>query len=369
MSGAARGQQDARVAVAAATGLLGEELGSAADRQAIVALLDRLSGAVPTFVRSFGYECRLDRDDQRVDFAVTVDPAPVQRAALHDACLHAPSGATVKPAAAPADQWRGVRAFARRWSDRASAIGRGVSLAFLEFDSPFHDGAAPAVFARLNPSAASASADPWSRWGPLVREVVETVTGAPLAAEVERRLSHAVLRLPPGALVADCATFTSRADGAVRLFLLMPTAGVASYLAAIGWRGSAAHVEALIARHCAGWSRVPLHVDLADSILPRIGIELGPDDPHALRPSSSRITNPAAGWQRTLDRLVTAGCCDREKRGAALRWPGRTSIRCGGRWPAALHRRISHVKLVIDSEAHVRAKVYLWAIAAFSLCA
>jgi hypothetical protein len=375
LAGASGGPRDAKVAVAAATALLADELGSAADRRAIVGLLDRLSAAPATFVRSFGYECRLDRDDQRIDFAITVDPAPERRAVLRDACSDAPGGPS-GTAATPssADRWRGVREFAHRWSDGASAIGQGVSLAFLEFDSPFVDGEAPAVFARLDPSAASTRSadDSWNLWGPLVREVIETVTGAPLAAEVEQRLMHAVLSLPAGAHIADCATFTSRADGAVRLFLLVPSDRVAAYLGAIGWRGSVAQVNALVARHCAGLARVPLHVDLSDRVLPRIGIELGPDDPAAASSARGAIRgnmDPSVGWQRTLDRLVAAGCCDPGKREATLRWPGRTAIRSGGRWPAALHRRISHVKLVIDPEGHVRAKVYLWAICAFALCA
>lgn len=367
--GGAGTHYDARPALAAATEMLPDELGSAADRAAIVGVLDRLSGAPSTFVRSFGYECRLGRDEKRIDFAATVNPALSERAVLRDACPAAPAGASLTGRAEQTtDPWRGLRAFARRWSDVRSSIGQGVSLVFLEFDSPFGSDEPPALFARLDPTA-SAIADGWRRWGPLVREVVETVTGAPLAAAVEESLTQAVLCLPPGAHIADCATFTSRGDGAVRLFLLVPTHGVGAYLRAIGWPGSAARVEALVARHCVGIKRVPLHVDVADRVLPRIGIELGPDNPTAGPSSDLDPRGPMAGWQRTLDSLVADGWCDLEKRRAALRWPGRRAVPCGGRWPAVLHRRISHVKLVIDPEDDVRAKVYLWAMPAFALSA
>jgi hypothetical protein len=175
--------------------------------------------------------------------------------------------------------------------------------------------------------------------------------GCELQPAVERRLRHCLEALPPGAHVFQVGVALGRRTEALRLCVQgLACALVPAYLADAGWRGGRMEPLIRLLSELSGLvPRIALHLDVAELVLPKVGIECWPEE----EPPFSALTV----WRRFLRHLVEVGLCVPEKSTALLAWPGHVEREVV--WPGVFIRALSHAKVVWQPDRALEAKVYL----------
>src|SRR5207253_3374790 len=100
-----------------------------------------------------------------------------------------------------------------------------------------------------------------------------------------------------------------------------------------GWPGPAEDAAELAAHFHPLVDGVTVCLDVGETVLPRLGLELHLDRQPPAEPR----------WAVFLDRLVDAGWCTAEKRDGLLSWPGRVTPAGEDAPIASLEQRLSHV--------------------------
>lgn len=304
--------------------------------------IEAAAAALPSALRGFGFECRLGADGGPVDFGGSVAAEGGGREVLAALREDAPPGAALLTRSA----WRAVRDFAIRWGDPQAPFLVHVPVVFLELDLDADDVPAPSVFVRLRSGVGEDAA----------LDVVRALAGERLAARVEASLRHAFTAMPRGGSILDVAVMLGRGAGSVRLFASAPARRLPGYLEELGWAKDDPALRDALSALYGERALVPFQIDVADVILPRLGLEL------------SFAPEAGAEWQGAVERLVDLGLCAPDKRGGLLGWPGRSREPLPGvAWPCVLVRTLSHLKVVLRPGAWVEAKGYLWAEPRFSL--
>ncbi|MBE9198374.1 MULTISPECIES: hypothetical protein [unclassified Nodularia (in: cyanobacteria)] len=183
----------------------------------------------------------------------------------------------------------------------------------------------------------------------------------------EDNLYRCFAACPDGAFVSHIGVMLSRNSPALRVNVkrLQPHFLI-PYLQQIGWQGDTVKVAELMEELFALVDRITVCLDVGDQIYPQIGLEcifLNQPD------SESR-------WAIFLDYLVERGLCEVQKREALLNWPGQINpLNSPAPWPHNLiaasvlqqrerftvfERRLSHIKIVSQSQSPLVAKAYLW---------
>lgn len=241
-----------------------------------------------------------------------------------------------------------LRTLLLRWSEMDGAFSPVRSL-WLEFDLD-QDSAGlptPIVCAKLAPNVDTT-------W--LLDSLFPALHGKPLTAEQRRLIRFCRDEIPaPGSLLY-AFSLLSRPGEALRLeiFGLEPDA-ITAYLHRIAPRADPRAAD--LAPLFEGVERIHLSFDIAEEILPRIGLE----------GSFHRLPHREPGWAGLFDRLVARGLCSPGKRNAALAWPGYDTFwTTPEAWPVRAAgirgfciRSLSHVKVVCQPGQELEAKVYL----------
>ncbi len=230
------------------------------------------------------------------------------------------------------------------WAAQESPLAPVRSL-WLEFD---HDRTPdPILCAKLAPGASL----PW-----LTGTLFPALHGAPLPESQEALVRRCVEAIPPPAYLLYAFSLRPRGGdvrNAVRLEIFgLDPAGILAYLERVA--PDAVPWIAEPASRFEGVERIHLSLDIAEEILPRIGIE----------GSFSRLPSREPGWRTLLDRL-----CRPEERDAALAWPGSDTFwTAPSSWPASptggspggrCVRMLSHVKAVCRPGRAPETKLYL----------
>ncbi|HVT18277.1 MAG TPA: hypothetical protein VHQ90_19130 [Thermoanaerobaculia bacterium] len=241
-----------------------------------------------------------------------------------------------------------VRTFLSGWADPGGALS-AISCVWLEYDleGELPGLPEPTVCCRL-----PREIDP----GWLVDSLLPAMQGNPLS-EHQRGLVLACRdAIPASGSLLYVFSLRSRGSDAVRLeiFGLSP-ADMLAYLLRVAPQAVASATE--VASLFEGVERLHLSLDVADSILPRIGIE----------GSFPRLPAREPRWKELFERLVEKGLCLSDKCAATLAWPGSDSFwSAPASWPVEAlgtkcHcvRSLSHVKVVCQPDRRPEAKVYL----------
>lgn len=320
-------------------------------------------------VHRAGFECRLARDDDRVDLQQGIVPSSWEPGAV--ATLAAQFADCAGGDAARA-AWQRVRRFCEAWQDPAGRLREQVSELWLELDVPASREAEPATGA-VTPSLFAT-----------LRTDKVTAGDSAIGLDVARRLldDADVAAITP--VVRACATSVGVDGGHVShvgIMLGRQPAGVrlhvsgarfrrfATFLHDVGWPGD---VDAILASASTLFDHVDEIVLCLDivclrgraHVLPRLGLEAFFTQKRGIDPR----------WRTLLHSLVERGLADPAKAEALLRWPGAYSpVDAPGPWPddlvvralltapnrfGSIERRLSHIKLFHDGARPPEAKAY-----------
>jgi hypothetical protein len=324
-----------------------------------VAAIRRIAGLFPTFVPNvFGFECRLNSNSQRTDFALNLTSKGSELLAgkLVDRAL---------PEIFRQDErWSRVSDFFQNWGETNESPFADANCVWLEFDLDRLSLAelVPSVvlFAYwLDGCESKMVVQRPLSW--LMGTALPILRGSPLPESLERNFLRCIELAAPS-LYFQVGTMLSRRVDVLRLCIFNITgAEIISFLGRIGWEGCVAEVESAIADFGGLVDSLCLHLDIGEVVYPRIGIELLYDRLQAWKRQPSKEIR----WFDLFDRLVEGGLCTPEKRSALLAWPGYLPISHSSPElevnEGLLLRGLQHIKLVFDQNQPPAAKAYFGA--------
>ncbi len=299
-----------------------------------------------------GLECRLTGSDPFAGWILGVNAEEGGREAL----IRPVSEGGLSPSLLQDDRWRFLKDFAEAWSDPGSPLHRGVADIWLEFDPDVLDLPVPIPGVFFNTRSPAPGSDLRTGPSPAMRkDVLETVLHlarrSSLPETAQESLDRCMKEVPTGAEIPFVALMMSRTKAGVRIILSMQADEVRGFLGRIGWSGPLEESSDLLSDLAPRVDRVYLHLDVAEAVLPRLGLEC------LLMKKQPRIE---PRWHSLLEYLVEVGLCDAGSRDAVLSWPGHTrGILHGDAFPSYLFRGISHVKIVLGAGSPALAKGYL----------
>lgn len=307
----------------------------------------------------YGFECRLGQKAPEADFLVCIGPASEQWTALQRLA----AGMT-----APA--WQRLAAFLENGAPPAAEIQN----MWLEFDLVAGRGSRadalppPSLFFGTDRLTAMASGEAGDlpRQAAWLAAAIGTLRGSAPTAAQRRALARCLSALPASGRLFQIGLMLSRPEPFLRLCARdLGVAEIEPYLAAVGWPGARAALQALLRRLAPLVDHVRLDLDLAESVLPPLGLEC-------------YITEPAGMAERFLalvQALTEDGLCLPEKAAGLMAWFGIThERRHPAIWPPSLlHRKaalgleeasvfrrwIHHLKITVDGKGGASAKAYL----------
>ena len=246
------------------------------------------------------------------------------------------------------------------WFPDASGQPTWLERLWLEFDTTRSRQPAPSVFLTLKGQRVPPKM--------LVRQadrVFDRLAGTMLQRVPRRSLERACRPGPDYAPISDLGCMASRERRALRLVVpCRSTRGVLARLRALDWPGPQSPVRQWCERLFERSKELRVCVDVADRVLPWIGLEVpvnadSGDDPVALE---------------LFGLLQREGLCDPEERAALLRWPGIVTPQdAPGPWPealvaasiagspdalTALRCRFSHLKVSLEGRDDPVVKAY-----------
>ena len=257
--------------------------------------------------------------------------------------LRTPEQASTMAARLPSSS---IRNFLSRWSEVGGPLAP-VRSVWLEFDLDREEAPSPLVCAKL-------PADADSGW--LIDTLLPALRGDPLPHGQRALILACLGALPDSARLLYLFSLRARGSDAVRLEIFgMEPVQILEYLQSVAPASVTAVAE--IVPWFEGVERLHLSIDVAEEVLPRIGIE----------GSFPRQPKREPRWQELLTRLETRGLCSPAKRDAALAWSGYDSFWTRPEsWPIAeigprgfCIRALSHVKVVCRPDRAPEAKAYL----------
>lgn len=321
---------------------------------AVAATLREILAAIPDHAETFGFEVRLDAEDERVDLGTAWS--------AHAGGARALAGAddpALARLAALDERWQRLRDFGRRWADDPEVRLR-VPFVFLEYDcdGPRRPVPVPSVFLGLDWPVAELTAEARragraeAMQAPGLAQALEWLAvfrREPLTAAERELLSRCWAGVPDGGLVLHLAIMLARPRQAVRASLLLPRAAAVPFLAELGLAGAAGlervfDAFAPVTDFGQGAAPVQVDVDLGETLGAAIGLMLQP--------------GRGDSWPHLLAMLVAAGLCDPARGEAVLRWQGGEVARVG-RCEYRLQREIAHAKITWGAAIAPRAKAYV----------
>lgn len=319
------------------------DLISAAARDRVL----QLGARIPALAGG-GIECHLT-DPNRADVAIRLSAEDGGREALRG---HHPS-LRFAPALTHSRVWSRLRQLAERWADRDSPLHTGLQTIWLEFDLPATDQVhVPSVFLGLRPVAATASRD--LSW---LTAAARVLCGEDLSDGLQAGLRAPVFSSTATGRLTFVGLMLARRAEAVRVVLGdLNRSQLVQQATMLGWPGDAARLAALLHELCPPDARLALHLDLATTTGPTLGIELAlPGHPQH-----------SPSWDRLLRGLIAERACTPHAATALAAWPGLDAIDSDAWQPPrglalrGIARRINHLKLQLHPEQRLLAKAYLY---------
>ncbi|HKP94996.1 MAG TPA: hypothetical protein VJ385_04490 [Fibrobacteria bacterium] len=314
---------------------------------------------LPPGSSSYFLECRLAKDDDRVDFG---------------ACFRSPLDSATAPAgkpgfAAPSGNrpedkaWEPVNRAFSLWASRTSGLRNRVPYIWIEMDQagPQPGAAVPGFLFCVDPSLArvperfQAGPDGRKDLLAIAREIEKALFGSGLPAGCGKTLWDCLTALPAEGRILHISAMPSRSPAALKLNICMPKKALFGFLRRIRWPGSPAELEKLWEAFHPFMSCAKIDLEISAGVSPRLGLELHP------------YNTPRTARKAALLRLARSGSAQPRKARALAAWCGNvTRMFPGHRWPTHMVKEFG-LKLVFAETRPLQAKGYLGYYPIFSL--
>jgi hypothetical protein len=342
-----------------------------------LARIETIADQVPGRLTStFGFEVGLASRAGGGRFAVAVTGAHGGRELLAGTSEFGfPLAATEHPA------WKAVRRLGGAWIDPLSGLEAELHNLILEFDlSEQAEGLPlPNVFLGARSGLASSrpieSPEDERSWAWLFESALPVLRGRRPTPEQREALGRCFRALPVASRAFQVGVMLARPLDALRVCILgMRYGELCAYLEEIGWPGDAAKLDEEVGSLARRAEGLIVEVEVADCVLPQVGIECFVGDRGSEKGASSATAQAGERWSRFLEPLVERGVCTRERQRAVVEWPLTVLESGAGRWPAHLHdasrflgpdlesslvRAIDHPKLSWRPGGPLLAQAYL----------
>jgi len=247
----------------------------------------------------------------------------------------------------------GVGKIARRWGDPVSPY-RALEVIWLEFDQP-QAGALrqPSVFLGV------CNLQPPYGW---IIQAAETLRSSGFSACVRSSIESILATSPGEPRSLQVGIMTSRGDDTIRLCLPMPAGAAATVCSAAGVANGANRVEAVLQQFTiAPQTPILLHIDVGETTGSTIGLEMKP--------------GKQGSWKSLLAQIRSNDLCSSCEIEDLLAWPGSAlALNSLGAEDISLQspehfasesvlpiQTLNHVKLVLQPDQPITAKIYLYA--------
>ena len=335
----------------------------------VEAVADQLPGRLTS---TFGFEVELGKPPGGADFALAVTGLHGGREMLAGSSdFEFPLASSEQPA------WAAVRALSQAWADPLSGLDAELHNLALEFDLTEGVEGVPPPNLFLGARSGISADSPMDRrreersWAWLFDAALPVLRGR-LSRSQRDTLGRCFHSLPSGSRAFQIGVMLARPAEALRVCILGLTYDkVSGYLEGIGWPADPQELDEQMAPLLERAESVIVDIDVADSVMPSIGIECFLGEENAGRGNGAPGTDQ---WSRFLEPLVEHGLCTPERRQALLDWP-LTAVESRARtWPAHLRdasrflgadlesslvRAMNHVKLSWRPDRPLQAKAYL----------
>jgi hypothetical protein len=327
--------------------------------QRIAALLP---GALTDF---FGFECQLGISEPSADFLVC--------------CRASQSGPEVLNGQMPErglpaffmnhSVWQRIRSFSTEWSNPQSPLFDRVHNMWIEFDVEAVPPSIPVPSVFIGPENLR-SAEPAGdnslmpghcAW--LTDSALPLLLSGELDPALRGQIARCLNLLPPGACIFQVGLMLARASRVTRLCVRgVSKAQIIEYLRALDYDTSSGQLHELLDLLGPWVERIDLDMDVADRVLPKIGLECYP-------------AADASAIHLLLNHLVSCGLLTPAKAEALESWRGMAHQRLtpeiwprdllalsgflGGRAHSVFARWLHHVKIVYQPGFPLQAKAYL----------
>jgi hypothetical protein len=250
--------------------------------------LNRLVRTIPAFDNAL-LECRLAANAAQVDLSVFL---PNPNISLPTHLLSHPV-------------WIRFRNLCHDWATANSFLNQRLTEIWLEFDvdNKSVNLPIPGIFLVLN------LAKTWDKKSFI--EMAGHLFEYPVTPKMEGNIQACLDALTDGAKIIYIAAMLSRNSNVLRLNVRGLQIGkIALYLENIGWSGSVNELERTIALVSPFVDNIVLSFDVADTVLPRIGLECYLANPPEMEPR----------WQLFFNFLIREQLCTPAKSKAVLNW-------------------------------------------------
>jgi hypothetical protein len=307
--------------------------------------IDAITKVIPNFSTAI-LECRLKDNQPRVDLEINLSNKSSRN--LPEELLKYP-------------EWKLCNDIYQNWIEDSYSLSEKVEHIWLEFDIEKDCSSIPlpCIFLGLNRNNFNHQN---------LIEISSKLLDHQLSFSFQSNLKYCIDCLPSITCVFYLGAMLSRLEETVRIVSLISSNQILNYLKQIGWSGSEKMIESLLSKLSELTDYMCLSYDVGETIMPRIGLE-------CYIPKQPKYEHR---WKLLLDYLVELNLCSESKRNALLNWSGylkKTSkssslslnndtfswnnVFLKQKKPNALIRKISHLKIVYNSDGSLEAKAYL----------
>jgi len=324
--------------------------------------IKRITDIFPSQITSmFGFECRLGDDRPQADLAFSILP---EMAAILE-------GIDREERFWPRDGiWNGVREVISRIEEPGQRDVAGLLWLEFDLDRPVREVPAPGVFLsferfmrhnRLKLSMKEKA----ERLLSASESVISSLRGRRFFDRIRPAFAEALRLLPEHSMLFQIGTMTSRPGEYVRICIQdMTSQDMITFLDGMKWPGSSEELHELADLLSGFCGSTVLALDLGESVLPKIGLEISFDEDDTAKGGPQ--------WKEFLGYLTDEGLCTGKKADALLEYPGHI-LQNPGRsfWPANLRKasvfwgrsifinRLDHFKVTYQKDCPHKAKAYL----------
>lgn len=300
-----------------------------------------VADVLPVFaIEFFGFECRLGAAAGGVDCAANLTP--------DGARMLAGRHPIKSPEQLRGGAWDTLGRFYQAWGDTGTSPYLDGPATWLEFDTSDLSLAPNLLFA-YHPETVSRRPFTW-----LADEIMPMLFGRPISSGFRSNLQRCFEQAPRGVNNFQVGLMFSRQVAAARLCVFdLPPGGLLDYLDRVGWSGDRRQLRSHVEAFTPYADSVGLHLDIADVVLPNVGIE-----PNFSAGCWRRQPHREPRWHGLFDALSRDGLVTMEQCAELLDWPGYQRLDLDPSRRLVVLRGLSHLKVVLRPGQPPSAKAY-----------